>query len=142
MSWERMCKRKAEGGLGFHSLRDFNVALLGKQGWRLIQHPNSLVSKVFQARYYPNNTFLMAKVGSNPSYTWRSIMEAQTLLKRGDVRRVGSGRDIDTLNDPWLPCDEDPFIHTRHEALKNSKVESLMITGERVWDNELIANIF
>lgn len=84
----------------------------------------------------------MAKVGSNPSYIWRSIMEAQTLLKRGVVRRVGSGRDIDTLNDPWLPCDEDPFIHTRHEALKYNKVESLMIIGERVWDNELIANIF
>lgn len=142
MSWERMCKKKTEGGLGFRSLRDFNVALLGKQGWRLTQHPNSLVSKVFQARYYPNSSFLMAKVGSNPSYIWRSIMEAQTLLKRGVVRRVGSGRDIDTLNDPWLPCDEDPFVHTRHEALKNSKVQSLMVTGERVWDNELIADIF
>lgn len=117
-----MCKKKAEEGLRFHNLRDYNVALLGKEGWRLTQHPNSLVSKVFQARYYPNSSFLMDKVGSNPSDIWRGIIEAHTLLKRGVVRRVGSGRDIDTLNDPWLPCDEYPFVHTRHEALKNSKV--------------------
>ena len=49
MSWERMSKKKSYGGLSFSNLRDFNVALLGKHGWRLIVHPKCLVSRIFKA---------------------------------------------------------------------------------------------
>lgn len=68
MCWERMSKQNLVGGLGFRRLHDFNVALLGKQGWRLIVHLNMLVSRVYKARYYPNDNFLNAKIGTNPSY--------------------------------------------------------------------------
>lgn len=46
MSWDRMGKPKVAGGLGFRHSHDFNMALLGKQGWRLLTHPESLVAKV------------------------------------------------------------------------------------------------
>lgn len=80
-SWERMCKKKSAGGLGFRKLRDFNVALLGKQGWRILTNPCSLVTRIYKARYFPNDTILTATLGNNPSYIWRSIMETQILLK-------------------------------------------------------------
>lgn len=80
MSWDRLCKKKSEGGMGFRKLHDFNLALLGKQAWRLITQEQSLVSKIFKARYYPNGNFLTAKVGANPSFVWRSILATQELL--------------------------------------------------------------
>lgn len=48
LSWDRMCVKKSNGGLGFRDLRDFNIALLGKQGWKFMLHPNSLVSIVIK----------------------------------------------------------------------------------------------
>lgn len=53
-SWDKLCKDKASGGLGFCDIRCFNLALVAKQGWRLIISPDSLMGRIFRARYYPN----------------------------------------------------------------------------------------
>ena len=34
LNWERMCEPKMGGGLGFKQLKQFNLTLLAKQGWR------------------------------------------------------------------------------------------------------------
>lgn len=62
MSWERMSYSKMYGGLGFRNLHEFNIALLGKQGWRLVTNSTSLVARIFKAKYYPNDSFLSAKI--------------------------------------------------------------------------------
>lgn len=41
-----MCEPKSKGGLGFKDLQSFNTALLDKQGWHIIQHPQSLLPQV------------------------------------------------------------------------------------------------
>lgn len=84
--------------MGFKNIRDFNLAMLGRQGWRLLNFENSLVEQVFKAKYYPGSNFLDAKLGRNPSYVWRSILESQTMLKRGARWRVGDGRSISVLD--------------------------------------------
>lgn len=81
MSWERLCSVKEDGGLGFKSLRGFNIALLAKQAWRIMTEANPLVSSLMQARYFPRSSFLDAKLGSNPSYVWRSLLESQEVLR-------------------------------------------------------------
>ena len=35
MSWENLCVPKNQGGMGFKLLKEFNLALLAKQGWKL-----------------------------------------------------------------------------------------------------------
>lgn len=142
ISWDRMCSKKNEGGMGFRNIRDFNVALLAKQAWRLIQFPDKLVSLVFKARYYHASSFLEARLDSNPSYIWRSVLAAQSMVKQGVACRVGNGESINIIADPWLPNEQDPYIHTRNTAIENQTVSSLMITGEKRWDVELIADVF
>lgn len=142
MCWNRLCSLKSNGGMIFRCIRDFNVALLGKQAWRLVTFPDKLVSRIFKARYYPSGSFLNATVGSSPSYIWRSVLEAQSLIKAGISCRVGSGKEVDILNTPWLPSISDPYVHSSSEALINQKVISLMVTGEKIWDTDLIKDLF
>ena len=94
VSWKEMCKSKSSGGMGFRNLQAFNLAMLAKQGWRLISNPNSLVAQIFKARYYPHGDIFHAKLGSSPSYTWRSIFNGLEVVKRGTRWRVGNGEKI------------------------------------------------
>jgi len=68
MSWEKLSAQKIHGGMSFKDLSAFNLAMLGKQGWKFITKPESLVARIFKARYFPNGTFLMAQIGHNPNY--------------------------------------------------------------------------
>jgi len=60
MSWPRLSAPKACGGLGFKRFREFNIALLAKQGWRILTRPDSLVCRLLKARYFPTSEFLDA----------------------------------------------------------------------------------
>ena len=80
-SWERLCIPKKFGGMGFKRISDFNKAMLSKQGWKFLKEPDSLVSRIFKARYFPETNFLNASKGNNPSFIWASIMSAQDLVR-------------------------------------------------------------
>ncbi|KAM6569414.1 hypothetical protein CsatB_017399 [Cannabis sativa] len=141
-SWDRLCSHKSKGGMGFRHLRDFNVAMLAKQGWRLLTRPNSLVAKVFKARYYSNGSFFTAKLGSNPSYVWRSVLEAQDLIRQGTRWCIFNGEKINVLQEPWLPSEDDPFVHSSHPSLIEAKVCNLMVMEGGSWDAEIVIDLF
>ncbi|XP_062076041.1 uncharacterized protein LOC133780185 [Humulus lupulus] len=137
MSWNRLSSHKNKGGMGFRHLRDFNIALLGKQAWRLITNPDSLVGRVYKARYYPQGSFLEAELGSNPSFVWRCILESKAMMGGGLRRRVGSGVAVSVLRDPWLPNEYNQRVSSNHPALVDIMVSSLMIPGQITWDEDL-----
>ena len=49
LSWEKLSVHKNHGDMGFKYLATFNVAMLGKQGWKLQTDSDSLVSRIFKA---------------------------------------------------------------------------------------------
>jgi len=40
---------KNDGGMSFKNLPTFNLAMLGKQGWRLMKNSNLLVARLYKA---------------------------------------------------------------------------------------------
>ena len=82
MSWERIWKTKAKGGMGYRDLECFNMAMLAKQGWRLVQNPDSLVARIFREKYYGGKSFLNSRLGPWPSYARRSIWNAKKCYKK------------------------------------------------------------
>ncbi|CAN0876465.1 hypothetical protein LINGRAHAP2_LOCUS11329, partial [Linum grandiflorum] len=55
----------------------------GKQGWRLLANPNTLVARIFKAKYYPRKELLTVPLGNNPSFVWKSIRKAQGIVGGG-----------------------------------------------------------
>lgn len=52
-----MSRPKCFGGLGFKKHHEFNLAMVGKQAWKLINDPQFMVTRLSKAKYFPNTSF-------------------------------------------------------------------------------------
>lgn len=43
MKWAKLSMKKEFGGLNFRHLHDFNLVMLGKQGWRLFSNQDTII---------------------------------------------------------------------------------------------------
>jgi len=121
--------------MGFKDLAAFNVAMPGKQGWQLQTNSDSLVSRIFKARYYPNSSYLDAKLGHNPSFVWRSIFSTKVVDRQGARWKIGYGFNIPIVSLPWIgsgscipPVDPDML------ALQPYSVGHLIDQDDKVWN--------
>jgi len=138
-----MCKSKLFGGMGFRNLHAFNLALLAKQWWRILTNPNSLVAQVYKAKYFPYDDILSAKIGNNPSYTWRSIHNSLVILKEGTRWRVGNGKRIHIWDDRWLPTPTTCKVISPPLEFGNfPMVSSLIDEDTKWWKSDLVRSIF
>ena len=149
-SWDLMSKPKDKGGLGFKDLEAFNIALLGKQMWRMLAHKDSLLARVFKSRYYAKSEPLSAGLGSRPSYAWRSIRAAQQLLQQGARMLIGNGQLTRVFQDSWIgqkPAARAQAIRwnceNQHPHLPhNLRVSELLLNDGREWNRELLTRYF
>ena len=76
VKWSSLCFSKSIGGMGFRDLQKFNNAMLVKQVWCNIHQKETLLFKVFTAKYFPNGCVLDAPIHPKCSYAWKSILQA------------------------------------------------------------------
>ncbi|KAL0389916.1 UNVERIFIED_CONTAM: putative mitochondrial protein [Sesamum calycinum] len=143
INWRKLCKPKSQGGMGFRDLQAFNLALLSKQLWRIISNPDSLLSRVLRAKYFPDGQALLAPAGRNPSYTWRSIQAAQQVVRGGLRWRICSGRSVRIWGDPWIPR---PFsfsvLSSPNAASPDMRVCDLIDATSKKWNHGLLRELF
>jgi ribonuclease HI len=143
LSWDKLTMRKEFGGMNFRHFYGFNLAMLGKQGWKLLTDQDTIVTKIFKARYFPQSDFLGARLGHNPSFVWRSIYTSQVIVKGGLRWCIGDGKDISVWNEPWLRTSENSYIMSPLlQGGENLKVADLMDEATCTWKWDLINAIF
>lgn len=142
IGWQKLTRSKSLGGLGFRDLYAFNMAMLARQGWRLITQNNSLCARVLRAKYFPSSNVLEARAKKGISYTWRSVLKGLHLLKEGLIWRIGDGNQVNIWVDPWIPRGETRRVITPRNGSILHKVAELIdpITGS--WDCRLVRDTF
>lgn len=143
MAWKGMGRSKKMRGLGFRELDSFNVALLAKQGWRIINFPDSLVARVYQAKYFLGGSFLGSTLGRNLSFIWRSIWNAKSLIQDGMMWRIGDGKNVRIWNDKWVPATPSHTILSPINGLNaDATVNEIINQGVNWWNIPLIEQLF
>jgi hypothetical protein len=143
MSWKKLSMHKTNGGMGFKDLTAFNLAMLGKQGWKFQTDTDSLVSRIFRARYFPRGSYLTASLGHNPIYVWRNILQARFIVRGGARWRIGSGATIPIMREPWLS--DGGSIDGNYDVLHvigNASVQSLIDITAKEWKVDVIQQVF
>ena len=113
--------------------------MLAKVGWRLICNPDSILARILQAKYHPSSSFMDAPVGKGTSLGWKGIVQGRKILKAGVRWRVGDGRCIQIVKDPWLPIPRTFRASSRHEKMP-TLVADLMEMGGR-WKREVLLRL-
>ena len=87
VKWSSLCSSKSIGGIRYQDFQKFNNALLAKQVWHLIHQRDTLLFKVFSAKYFPNDSILDAPIHPKCSYAWKSILQARDTINKGQYGR-------------------------------------------------------
>ena len=99
------------------------------------------MAKVLQARYFQNKDFMKAKLGSTPSFVWRSILWGRKILGSGARWRIGDGQKIQIHKDNWIskPSTFKPIVRP---SLPKDTLIAELINEKNQWDESLIYRHF
>ena len=108
ISWEVVCLPKEKEGLGIEDINNFNLALLGKWKWNLMQHQRELWARVLESKYGGWRGLVEADRVGPESIWWRDLKNALLHSHQGQVIqnglkwKVGSGDKIKFWEDKWI----------------------------------------
>src|SRR4051812_40840516 len=103
-----MTEPKGMGGLNLMDFESFNLSLLARQAWRILQNPNTLSARILKSIHYRTSPspFLESPVRNHPYQIWRVVSVGKDIIKQG----IGNMRDTEILSCNWLPRKE--MIHS------------------------------
>ncbi|KAH1056918.1 hypothetical protein J1N35_034983 [Gossypium stocksii] len=143
MAWKRLCNPKWMGGMGFRDMQVFNLALLGRQVWRLVNFKYTLCFKVFSVKYFSEGDVFRSKRCVNPSFTWMSITKVVVELKYGYMWQVGDGSTINICWDQWgIEGLNGNYLDQSLLTNNESKVNDLWDWHNKRWKRERVMELY
>lgn len=135
LAWDKISMSKKQGGLGFRNLYGFKVALRGKHCLNFVHNTNTLVSRVYKAKYFQNSNILPARKPRDCSFIWTGIWAAKEALSSGFMWVVGDENDIVAVKDPWIRMKNDFRVDQNHSYEdRNAVVSSFFYPNSIQWD--------
>ncbi|XP_021851355.1 uncharacterized protein [Spinacia oleracea] len=134
------------GGLGIRNVAMFNRAMLYKYAWRCEAQKESILSRMYKAKYGTLPLQAGGKGVTKPHWSWgfKGMCKVAMEFHKGMRWKLGNGRNINPEGDLWADNQEVKFkANTNDQVRKDfSKVESLIDWNKREWNQNLIWNNF
>ncbi|XP_048596341.1 uncharacterized protein LOC125578098 [Brassica napus] len=142
LSWTKLCLAKEQGGLGFKDIQSFNQALLAKQAWRILNHPDSLLAWFLKAGISKVQTFSRLRMVQD-------LLMLGVAFSLGKFAETGSKkayRKCETVSvwvDRWIEGNE-----RRAPLMKNIFVDLLLKVSDLIdlqnncWNMEKLQELF
>lgn len=90
-AWDKICKPKREGGLGFQHFKDINSALLAKLAWKLEVRDKKLWTEVLSSKYLKENPSLNILNPREPLTAGKVSLALVIFLKKAAVIELEMG---------------------------------------------------
>ena len=104
IAWEKVCRPKEEGGLGFKDIVLMNTILNLKHIGNLLDPSNaSLWRRWVQLHLLKNKSLWRAKNPAQCSWYWRKLLKLRHIAKPLLTHRIGKGEHTFLWFDNWLP---------------------------------------
>ncbi|XP_010507162.1 PREDICTED: uncharacterized protein LOC104783743 [Camelina sativa] len=106
------------------------------------------MAQIYRSRYFSKSDPLNAPLGSRPSY-WRSIHEAQNMIRQGLRAIIGTGESINIWQHQWLGAKPAQAVYSTrnippelHQTVSRIRVvKDLIEDCGREWKQDLISII-
>lgn len=130
LRWSRICLPKESGGLGIRSMEIFNLALLGKRRWRLVDEKNNAWSALTEHLYRQSGALSQRQ----QSVWWKDLNSIDESLPYGrnwfsdSIKvKLGNGWEVRFWEDcwcsPWKLVELFPQLYAVSEAKTGAVAE-------------------
>jgi hypothetical protein len=143
-SWKSMCLPKDQGGLGFRLMKDVNLSLISKLGWKLLSNHSSLWVYLFQQKYVKYGNFLSSSL-TTVSWIWNGIKAIISIISAGACFIPHNNSSLPIWSSPWIPTMPSfqptprlPSIPTNHPLSFSDLIHSPTLT----WRQNVLQFLF
>ncbi|XP_074271179.1 uncharacterized protein LOC141595105 [Silene latifolia] len=151
VDWEKLCRPKKQGGLGFKNLMIWNLAVIAKYVWWIENKEDHLWVKWVHAIYIRDKSWCDYEPISNSSWAWRKICHSKNLMKPlfydetwralqvpYSIRMGYSWLLPDSDNVPWYPWWINKWVVPKHGFIGWLMAQHRLLTQDRLQSMNVI----
>lgn len=105
VSWNKVCKPKAEGGMGLKRLFEWNQACLACSIWMLFVISDSLWIAWVKSTLLEGKSFWTVKPNAIHSWCWKKLLKIRPLTRPMIKHDIGNGENTYLWHDNLHPHD-------------------------------------
>ena len=142
VSWDKVCKPKEQGGLGFRKEREINIVWMTKLAWGIVNKPEALWVRVMRNKYRcGEETIPNIRRRSKASNAWKGIASVWPYFKQNLIWRVRDGNSVRIWKDHWiLGIDRlGDFVHTQLNENQSEQCINEYGRSDGSWDWEKLS---